>query len=115
MKRWIVFAAVLSLLCLAAVSPGELRVLTGAGSDPQTFSFKTSKGFYARSWTVAAFGSGCMVKFRNTGSGPDWWKRLEAGEAFSSPWENSVSVDSFIVDPDNVAAFSFQFTGYGTP
>lgn len=115
MKRLLVFLGIMACVALTgSVRPGELRILTGAGTDPQTLSFFTTKGFYPNSWTMKCWGAGCMVKFRGVGSDQDWWHRMEAGDSFESPCIDGlcVSVDTIIIDPDATATFGFVFVGY---
>ena len=115
MKRkvlaWCGVLAVIAAVALAAPNkPKQFRIIPGDATDPQTFSFNTSMGNYAKSWTIASWSGAATFKFRGVGSNPDFWIYLPDGGTFSSAGGGPLA-DTLIVDRD-AAASGATFTGY---
>lgn len=116
MKRLLVFLfVVLVASVVAAYSATHLfqfRIMAGDATNPQTYSFRTTKGVIAHKWVMVAPDGGAMVKFKGIGTHSNCWVYLPAGTALDSQKWDDYPVDSLTVLRDATAS-SFFFNVIG--
>jgi hypothetical protein len=114
MKRFLVFLALIVIATVAdsATHLKQFRILAGDATNPQTYSFRTTKGVIAHKWVMVAPDGGAMVKFKGLSPHQNCWIYLPAGTSLDSSKWDDYPVDSLTVLRDATTS-SFFFDALG--